>query len=109
MLTRLYKPGSKFRTRDYLYYFMGVDYGEDRIYRYLNRLCVRKEAGNIPEEQEASERASVKYQVEQVTYEWTEFVMEGRISVVFYDTMTMYFESREDEMRLPGWSKSGNS
>ena len=109
VLTRLYKPGSKFRTRDYLYYFMGVDYGEDRIYRYLNRLCVRKEARNIPEEQEASERASVKYQVEQVTYEWTESVMEGRISVVFYDTMTMYFESSEDEMRLPGWSKSGNS
>ena len=109
VLTRLYKPGSKLRTRDYLYYFMGVDYGEDRIYRYLDRLCVRKEAGNSPEEQEASERAGVKYQVEQVTYEWTESVMEGRISVVFYDTTTMYFESREDEMRVPGWSKDGKS
>ena len=51
----------------------------------------------------------VKHDVEKVTYNQTSKVLGGAITVVFYDTTTMYFESREDDVRIPGWSKDGKS
>lgn len=109
VVTRLYKPGSKLRTREYLHYFMNKYYDEDRIYRYLDELCRRKTSGMSEKELYEAERKSVKYQIEQITYEQTRRVLGGQVSVVFYDTTTMYFESREDDMRVPGWSKDGKS
>ncbi len=109
VVTRLYKPGSKLRTMEYLAYFMNKFYDEHRIYRYLDNMCYRREKGMRPEEMEAAEKGSIKYQVEQVTYDYTKSVVGGEVSVVFYDTTTMYFESREDDMRVPGWSKDGKN
>ena len=103
VVTRLYHPGSKLKTLRYLAYFMNRYYNEDKIYRFLDDLCWRserrqKEKGN-----------DVKHEVEQVTYNQALKVLGGAVSVVFYDTTTMYFESREDDVRIPGWSKDGKN
>ena len=33
----------------------------------------------------------------------------GQVTVAFYDTSTLYFESQEDDVRIPGYSKDGKS
>ena len=35
--------------------------------------------------------------------------MGGQVTVAFYDTSTLYFESREDDIRIPGYSKDGKN
>ena len=47
--------------------------------------------------------------VEQIAFEHTKAVMGGRVTVAFYDTSTLYFESQEDDVRVPGYSKDGKS
>ncbi|MCQ2148239.1 MAG: IS1634 family transposase [Bacteroidales bacterium] len=103
VVTRLYHPGSKLKTLRYMAYFMNRFYDEDKVYRFLDNLCWR------PEETVRKSRADVKREVERVTYEQTCRVLGGSVAVVFYDTTTMYFESREDDVRVPGWSKDGKS
>lgn len=103
VVTRLYRPGSKLRTLRYMAYFMNRYYDEDRIYRYLDELCWR------PEAKRKAGAHDVKHEVERVTYNHTRKVLGGDMAVVFYDTTTMYFESREDDVRVPGWSKDGKS
>lgn len=102
VVTRLYHPGSKLKTLRYMAYFMNKYYDEDKIYRYLDELCCRhgsKHKGNY----------DVKHDIEQVTYNQTKKVLGGSVAIVFYDTTTMYFESREDDARIPGWSKDGKN
>ena len=84
-------------------YFMNKYYDEDKIYRYLDELCWR------PEAKGKSNAYDVKHEVEQGTYEQAKRVLGGTVGVVFYDTTTMYFESREDDVRIPGWSKDGKN
>ena len=103
VVTRLYRPGSKLKTLRYMAHFMNKYYDEDRVYRYLDELCRRPGAGR------GAEAYDVKHDVERVTYEQTRRVLGGAVAVVFYDTTTMYFESREDDVRVPGWSKDGKS
>ena len=103
VVTRLYRPGSKLKTLRYMAYFMNKFYDEDKIYRYLDELCWR------PGTKGKAKTYDVKHDVEQVTYEQTKRVLGGTVAVVFYDTTTMYFESREDDVRTPGWSKDGKN
>ena len=103
VVTRLYRPGSKLKTLRYLAYFMNCYYNEDKIYRFLDNLCWR------PERKQKEKGNDVKHEVERVTYNQALKVLGGNISVVFYDTTTMYFESREDDVRVPGWSKDGKN
>lgn len=103
VVTRLYRPGSKLRTLRYMAYFMNMYYDEDRIYRYLDELCHR------PGAVRKAGAYDVKRDVERVTYNHTKKVLGGNIAVVFYDTTTMYFESREDDVRIAGWSKDGKN
>ncbi len=103
VVTRLYRPGSKLKTLRYLAYFMNRYYDEDKIYRFLDNLCWR------PQRKQNENGNDVKYAVEQVTYNHTKDVLGGKVAVVFYDTTTMYFEPREDDVRIPGWSKDGKN
>lgn len=103
VVTRLYRPGSKLKTLRYMAYFMNKYYNEDKIYRYLDELCWRADT------KRKAKTYDVKHDVEQVTYEQTKRVLGDNVAVVFYDTTTMYFESREDEVRIPGWSKDGKN
>ena len=101
VVARLYHPGSKLKTVEYLQRFMHIDYSVDKVYRFLDKLCVRAD------KKDAVEEEGVKWQVEQISFAHTKKVMGGEISVVFYDTTTLYFESREDDIRVPGYSKDG--
>lgn len=103
VVTRLYRPGSKLKTLRYMACFMNKYYDEEKIYRYLDELCWR------PEAKGKSKAYDVRHDVEQVTCEQTKRVLGGTVAVVFCDTTTMYFESREDDVRIPGWSKDGRN
>ena len=108
VVTRLYHPGSKLRTAEYMERFMHQSYSPDAIYRFLDELCAR---GKTAEQvREATDKGiGVKWQVEQVTFEHTKAVMGGQVAVAFYDTSTLYFESQEDDVRIPGYSKDGKN
>ena len=108
VVTRLYHPGSKLRTAEYMERFMHQSYSSDAIYRFLDELCTRdKTAEQVREAKDES--IGVKWQVEQVAFEHTKAVMGGQVTVAFYDTSTLYFESQEDDVRVPGYSKDGKN
>lgn len=102
VVTRLYRPKSKLRTSEYMMRFLHKFYNGDRIYRYLDELCWRDESHGEKE-------PDVKSQIESITYEHTRRVVGDEIALVFYDTTSIYFESREDEFRKAGWSKDGKN
>jgi transposase len=91
VLARLAFPLSKLKTAEYLYRYQGVMVNIDTIYRFLDKLNER-----------------LKPQVEQIAFAHTLKVLNGNISVVFYDMTTLYFEaSDEDDLRKTGFSKDG--
>ena len=108
VVTRLYHPGSKLRTAEYMERFMHQSYSPDAIYRFLDELCARDKTAEQVREA-VDESIGVKWQVEQVAFEHTKAVMGGQVTVAFYDTSTLYSESQEDDVRVPGYSKDGKN
>jgi len=91
VIARLAFPLSKLKTVDYLYRYQGILHDVDAIYRFLDKL-----------------NNSLKSEVEQIAYSHTLSVLDGHISVVFYDMTTLYFEgSDQDDLRKTGFSKEG--
>lgn len=91
VITRLYHPGSKLKTIDYLQRFLGVYEQVDKVYRFLDKLNDR-----------------LKLQIEQIAFAHTKQVLGNQISIVFYDLTTLHFEaSDEDDLRKTGFSKVG--
>ncbi len=91
VITRLIAPGSKLKTVDYLERYMGISIDISKVYRFMDTI-----------------HKSLKEQVEQIAFDYTKSVLGGNISVVFYDTTTLYFEAEdEDDFRIPGYSKDG--
>lgn len=91
VLYRLVYPKSKLKTTEYLFLYAGKDYSEDDVYRYLDKLY-----------------KSHKTQVQQISYQHTQMILGDKISVVFYDVTTVYFEiNDEDDLRKTGFSKEG--
>lgn len=91
VITRLVYPGSKLKTIDYLQRYKGIFVSSDRIYRFLDNL-----------------QSNYKDKVESITFEFTKKVLQGKITVVFYDMTTLYFEAEdEDDLRKIGFSKDG--
>lgn len=91
VIARLAYPLSKLKTVEYLFRYQGVSIGIDSVYRFLDKL-----------------NDKLKTQVEQIAYAHTLKVLEGEISIVFYDMTTLYFEaSDEDDLRKTGFSKDG--
>lgn len=91
VISRLAFPLSKLKTIDYLYRFQGVMLDIDAVYRFLDKL-----------------NHKLKEQVEQIAFARTLKILEGNISIVFYDMTTLYFEaSDEDDLRKTGFSKDG--
>ena len=87
---------------------MHQSYSSDTIYRFLDELCARDKTAEQVREA-SDESIGVKWQVEQVSFEHTKAVMGGQVTVAFYDTSTLYFESQEDDVRVPGYSKDGKN
>jgi len=91
VIARLAFPLSKLKTIEYLYRYQGVSLDIDAVYRFLDKL-----------------NSTIKEQVEQIGFVHTQKVLNGNISVVFYDMTTLYFEaSDEDDLRKAGFSKDG--
>lgn len=91
VISRLCYPVSKLRTSNYLFQEKNIDIPVHQIYRYLDKL----------HDQE-------KKLIQKISYEHTQKVLGGVISVVFYDVTTLYFQvDNEDEIRKRGFSKEG--
>ena len=98
VITRLFHPGSKLKTCDYLYRYQGISYNVYKIYRFLDRLCHKKKDQGV----------DIKTEVEHLTWQHTRRIMDGKIEMVFYDMTTLYFEAAdEDDLRKTGFSKDG--
>jgi transposase len=91
VITRLVYPVSKLKTIDYLYKHKGISINIDKVYRYLDKLHQQQ----MTLVQEISYRHAVK-------------VLNKKVSIVFYDVTTLYFEAEdEDDLRKIGYSKDG--
>lgn len=111
VICRLFNPGSKLRTVEYLQRYMNITYDVNAIYRFLDDLCFRK-AKDCKKGKDGKpivrQGEDIKTKVEKISYAHTLKVCGGDISVVFYDMTTLYFEAAdEDELRKAGFSKDG--
>jgi len=89
-IARLAYPTSKLKTVDYLYRYRGITKSVDSIYRFLDKLA-----------------STYKQTAQDIAFEYTKGRLK-RISVVFYDMTTLYFEAEdEDDLRKIGFSKDG--
>jgi hypothetical protein len=89
-VARLAYPTSKLKTVDYLYRYRGIAKSVDSIYRFLDKLA-----------------STHKETAQKIAFEYTRGQLK-RISVVFYDMTTLYFEAEdEDDLRKIGFSKDG--
>ena len=125
VICRLFNPGSKLKTVDYMERYLHVTYSVDQIYRFLDNLCYRKEEeekGNDDRKSETagegseptstssakSKQDDFKTRVEDIAYSYTKKMVGDGISVCFYDMTTLYFEAaEEDDLRKCGFSKDG--
>ena len=67
VICRLFNPGSKLKTMDYMELYLHVTYSVDQIYRFLDSLCYRKEEeakANDDRKPEAAERKRVRGQAQ---------------------------------------------
>lgn len=93
VITRLVYPVSKLKTVDYLFKYEGIETSVYSIYRYLDKLHSRQ-----------------MEEIKKVSLQHTLTVLGGRLSVVFYDVTTLYFEAAdEDDLRKIGFSKDGKN
>ena len=91
VIYRIAFPQSKLKTTEYLYRYQHIDWQEDMLYRYLDKLHNKQ-----------------RNMVQQISYEHTLKILGNDISVVFYDVTTLYFEIDEgDDLRKTGFSKEG--
>lgn len=91
VISRITHPGSKLKLVEYLQENKGQDISVYSIYRYMDKLSSR-----------------YKEQIEEISFNHTKRVLSNKISIVFYDMTTIYFESSdEDELRVKGYSKDG--
>ena len=125
VICRLFNPGSKLKTADYMERYLHVTYSVDQIYRFLDNLCYRKEeeetrnrgskagVGKDGEQPESTAPATpkpddFKTRIENIAYSYTKKMVGDNISVCFYDMTTLYFEAaEEDDLRKCGFSKDG--
>lgn len=91
VISRFAFPLSKLKAIEHLYRYQGVWLDIDAVYRFLDKL-----------------KSKLKEQVKQISYRSTLELLNGQVSVVFYDMTTLYFEaSDEDDLRKTGFSKDG--
>ena len=91
VIARLIYPVSKLKTIDYLQKYKGLTLHVNDIYRYLDKLHTRQ-----------------LKQIQQINFDHTIKLLGGKLTVVFYDVTTLYFEAPdEDDFRKTGFSKDG--
>jgi len=75
VLARVAFPKSKLKTTEFLYRYKQINWDENQLYRYLDKL-----------------HHSQKEIVQQISYAHTLELFNHNIGVVFYDVTTIYFE-----------------
>lgn len=91
IIARLYQPGSKLKTIDYLQRFLGITKNVDELYRFLDKL-----------------QGNYKEAIELIAYQYSKRTLGGHIGIAFYDMTTLHFDaSDEDDLRKTGFSKVG--
>lgn len=91
VMARIAFPKSKLKTAEFLYRYKQIDYHQDQIYRYLDKL-----------------HSSQKELIQTISFKHTQAILGSDVNVVFYDVTTIYFEiDKEDELRKTGFSKEG--
>jgi len=91
VLCRIVYPGSKLKTVKYFKQHLNLDVSVYSVYRFMDEL-----------------ESEMKQMIEDITFEHTKKILQGKIGVVFYDMTTLYFESsEEDDYRIPGFNKDG--
>lgn len=91
VFARIVFPRSKLKTSELLHKYYGIDINVYKIYRQLDEIYTKD-----------------KTLIEQISYEHTRKILGGKISIVFYDVTTLYFEiDNEDDIRKRGFSKEG--
>ncbi|MDP3928933.1 MAG: IS1634 family transposase [Bacteroidota bacterium] len=91
VITRIVYPVSKLKTTDYLFKYKGEEISVYTIYRYLDKL----------------HQSQIEL-IKTISFAHTLKVLNGNLSVVYYDVTTLYFEaSDEDDLRKTGFSKDG--
>lgn len=91
VFSRIVFPRSKLKTTELLVKYYGVKVNVYKVYRQLDDIYLHQ-----------------KRLIEQISYQHTLKILNGKISVVFYDVTTLYFEiDNEDEIRKRGFSKEG--
>ena len=92
-IARVCEPMSKLATVAYLKTRCYKDVALHDVYRYMDKLYNTQQA-----------------LIQQISVEHTKTILGGKISIVFYDVTTLYFEtSNEDVLRTPGFSKDGKT
>jgi transposase len=91
VIARVAFPKSKLKTTKFLYRYKQIDWDENKLYRYLDKLYNTQ-----------------KETVQRISYQHTLKILDNDVSVVFYDVTTLYFEiDEEDDLRKTGFSKEG--
>ena len=108
VITRLYHPGSKLRTAEYMERFMHRSYSSDAIYRFLDELCVRDRTAEQVREA-SDESIGVKWQVEQVAFEHTKAVMGGQVTVAFYAQLRSILSPRRTRSAFPATPRTART
>lgn len=91
VISRITHPGSKLKLAEYLQENNRKEVSADNIYYFMDKL-----------------NNKYKSKVEDISFNYTRKLLNGKIGVVFYDMTTIYFESSQpDELRETGFSKDG--
>ena len=83
VICRLFNPGSKLKTVDFLERYLHVSYDISKIYRFLDNLCYRKDTKLAVGKARKESGTDYKRLVEQISFDHTKKVVGGNISVCF--------------------------
>jgi len=91
VLFRIIHPASKLKTTNYLSRHYADFQDVRQVYYYMDKLHAKQQE-----------------KVQDISYNHTLKILGGKISIMFYDVTTLYFEANEeDELRKRGFSKDG--
>ena len=101
VMARLAKPVSKRSSCEMLSEQFGIEHDLSQVYRMMDALI---------SENKTSKKVKVKIdkipEIQNLTTQYTKQLLNGTVTIFFYDCTTLYFESfSEDELRRFGYSK----
>jgi transposase len=101
VLARLAKPVSKRASCEMLAEHFGISYNIEQVYRMLD--AIKSEKENAKKEIVITDRIPA---IQNITFQYSKRLLNGRVTLFFYDCTTLYFESfTEDDLRRFGYSK----